>query len=119
MTHEITEFDPDDDYQTARDVDPLLDFDPIQLYWRKWVWKEVDRTWREATGGTRSPELATMDDLGELHSISLILGIESVLKMPLLANMHLFTGSSLDEFVDFVMAQREAQTNPIGTGPTG
>jgi hypothetical protein len=81
----------------------MLDFDPIAHFdTDTWIRSEVTRVWKEATGGGRPIGDAQLSDLGQDHFISLVLSLESAIDAPILAQMHRFTGTTVEDFIQFV-----------------
>nr|MDT0661768.1 hypothetical protein [Micromonospora sp. DSM 115978] len=82
----------------------MLDFDPIAHFDSDtWIRSEVTRAWKEATADTsKAIDQALITDLGQDHFIGLVLSLESVIHKPILAEMHRFTGTTIDDFIHFV-----------------
>jgi hypothetical protein len=81
----------------------MLDFDPIAHFdTDTWIRSEVTRVWNEATGGAKPLGEALMSDLGQDHFIGLVLSLESAVSTPILAQMHLFNGTTIEDFIQFV-----------------
>ncbi|MBP2473498.1 hypothetical protein JOF53_002370 [Crossiella equi] len=110
----------------ARDFDPLQDFDPTgqgygpaagqgyhpEREWaRDWVRErareELHRAWVNSTGGTKSENDAVLDDIEQGVFLELMLTIEDLAGLTLLAVLHEFNGTSIDDFVEFVVGRTE------------
>jgi hypothetical protein len=97
------DFDPMRDFDPALDFDPTEDFDPMRDYVRHEVIRTVAKTWATATGDDRPNGGSPVGDIDQGAFLGLLLTLEDLTGAPLMAEMHQFTGKSVDDFVGFVV----------------